>query len=124
MADRWSETEERIAQVIDPEAFGLPPHDLGEYGMSDRDEARLKARTVISAMRKPTEAMAERVAKRLGDTFIPDNLYVLRDLLIHALAIANGPMTAEQRLWQEQTIDKWLVAFAEGVIDAVLGELG
>lgn len=51
---------ERVAMAIDPEAFGLPAYDLGEYGASDRDEARLKARAAIEAMREPMERM-ERV---------------------------------------------------------------
>ena len=46
-----------VARVIDPEAFGLPPHDLGEFGATERDEARFIARLVVEALREPTAAM-------------------------------------------------------------------
>ena len=39
---------ERAAKIIDPEAWGLPAFDTGEFGMTDRDEARAKARAVAA----------------------------------------------------------------------------
>ncbi len=46
---------ECVAQIIDPEAWGLPPYDLGEFGATDRDEARIKARAAIAAMPPPQD---------------------------------------------------------------------
>lgn len=50
---------DRLAKLIDPEAFGLPAHvpsDGSDY-LSDRDEARDKVRVILAAIRVPTEAM-------------------------------------------------------------------
>lgn len=58
---------EKLAQIIDPEAFGLPAHDLGEFGMTDRDEARSKAHAVITALREPTDEMVVK-----AETVVPD----------------------------------------------------
>jgi hypothetical protein len=59
----YDERIEAVAKLIDPEAFGLPPLDLGEFGLSDRDEARAKARAVdaavLDAIGKPTRKMLE-----------------------------------------------------------------
>lgn len=44
-----TECVENIAKIIDPEAFGLPPFvEPGSDYLSDRDEARAKARSIIA----------------------------------------------------------------------------
>jgi hypothetical protein len=57
------EMVERIARIIDPEAFGLPKNPAFSE-LSDRDEAREKAQAVIAVIGTPTKTpeMVDRVA--------------------------------------------------------------
>ncbi len=57
---------EMMARIIDPEAFGLPPHPRGEFGLSDRDEAREKADAILALLLEPTEGMLDAAALSLG----------------------------------------------------------
>lgn len=65
---------EAMAQVIDPEAFGRSPHDLGEYGMSDRDVARMEARLIIAALREP--AVLAELCRKAADPKSGDGCWV------------------------------------------------
>lgn len=60
--------------------------------------------------------MVRRVGEMLGCTPIPYNPYTLRDLLIHAISIKNGPAARDQRIWNERCVDNWLQEFARVAI--------
>lgn len=63
---------EEIAKIIDPDAFGLSSPYVGENWLTDRDEAREKAKVSISlicnfTLEKAQEAIADCEFKTVAD---------------------------------------------------------